>query len=87
MERVSFEVANPVAELRLVFHKALRGADRGAGAGGEEARGEGTSCAISERNGVEQGKGLRALGGRGGDRAAEDNEEVVVAPHGGRQTV
>lgn len=84
MERVSLEVANPVAELRLVLHKALRGAGRGAGAGGEEARGEGPSCAISECDGVELGQGLRALGGGGGDRAADYGEEVVVAPHGSR---
>lgn len=87
VERVSLEVAYPVAELRLVLDKALRGAGRGAGAGGEEARREGPSCAISESDGVEQGKGLRALGGSGGDRPAQDGDEVMVAPHGGRPAV
>ena len=64
----------------------LCGASRGADAGGEEAQGEGHSCAISECDGV-LGQGLRALGGSGGDRAVEDDKEVVVVPHGGRPVV
>lgn len=87
MERVGLEVADPVAEVRLVLHQALRGASRGAGARREEARGEWPGGAISGWGRVQVEEGVRALGcgGGGGGGAAEEGEKVVVSPHSGRR--